>query len=93
MITSRTPSGTAIPNNDRVNGCSSTWGCHNLRRPNTARSKIQRNIDTDVSFDFEGASVWYFCRRDKNLFIVRHIMAQIAKGRLVGGQVATFEGC
>jgi hypothetical protein len=31
---------------------------------------------------FEGVGVSYFCRRDKDTFTVRHVMAQVAKGSL-----------
>jgi hypothetical protein len=51
-----------------------------------------QNIVADVSFDFEGVGVWYICRRDSDTFTVRHIMARIANGRFVDGQVGTFEG-
>jgi hypothetical protein len=51
----------------------------------------QRNIDTDISIDFKGVGVSYFCRRNKATFTVRHVMAQVAKGRFVDGQVGTFE--
>lgn len=49
-------------------------------------------IVVDVQFDFEGLGVWYICRRQKDAFTVRHIMAHISGGKFQSGKVASFEG-
>ena len=56
------------------------------------RDSGRDRIAADVSFNFEGVGVWYICRRTGETFTVRHIMARIANGRFVDGQVGTFEG-
>ena len=56
------------------------------------REETADRIVVDVRFDFEGVGVWYICRRQRDTFNVRHILAHIEDGKFQSGNVANFEG-
>jgi hypothetical protein len=56
------------------------------------REKDGVEPEIDVDFSYEGAALWYFCRRDGEAFSAKKILIQIRDGRFAHGQVGDFEG-